>query len=299
MPNIQHLHQHFILRQLDTLLTRKVPVKTVQSFFSRAPSPYYRTPALSADSLVRKHVNLSHHPQLSWKLPRQPRRYQTNQRNAGARPRPDLTSQLGSPPPQPSLTLSERFRKLSREYGWTALGVYVALSALDFPICFLAVRTLGTQRIAEWEQVIIRGFWTVASLPFPGGEEQVRAVFQSAGDGIKSVLVAAGLSQESNNECEKQGRGLVLSKAPGEFPDGAITEQEWSWGVDEAQAAHQDHACKSILSHVTSSDIKTYRVPPVTDPYLKHWLPSSRSHMRSTNRSSSCESHLLQPFYLT
>lgn len=38
-------------------------------------------------------------------------------------------------------------RKLSREYGWSGLGVYLALSALDFPFCYLLVRTLGTERI--------------------------------------------------------------------------------------------------------------------------------------------------------
>lgn len=40
-------------------------------------------------------------------------------------------------------------RKLSREYGWSALGVYLALTALDFPFCYLFVRTLGTDRIGE------------------------------------------------------------------------------------------------------------------------------------------------------
>src|SRR5271156_6171836 len=53
-----------------------------------------------------------------------------------------------------NLSLSQRLRKLSREYGWTALGVYLALSALDFPFCFLAVRTLGTDRIGHWEHAV-------------------------------------------------------------------------------------------------------------------------------------------------
>ena len=47
------------------------------------------------------------------------------------------------------LTLSARFKKLSREYGWTAVGVYFGLSLLDFPFCFLLVRTLGTDRIGR------------------------------------------------------------------------------------------------------------------------------------------------------
>lgn len=47
------------------------------------------------------------------------------------------------------LTLSKRLKKLSREYGWTAVGVYLALSVLDFPFCFLLVRVVGTEKIGE------------------------------------------------------------------------------------------------------------------------------------------------------
>jgi hypothetical protein len=40
-------------------------------------------------------------------------------------------------------------KKLSREYGWSAVGIYLALSVLDFPFCFLLVRTVGTEKIGE------------------------------------------------------------------------------------------------------------------------------------------------------
>ncbi|CZR53162.1 uncharacterized protein PAC_03040 [Phialocephala subalpina] len=46
-------------------------------------------------------------------------------------------------------TLGGRLKKLSREYGWSALGVYLALSALDFPFCYLLVKYLGTERIGD------------------------------------------------------------------------------------------------------------------------------------------------------
>lgn len=49
-----------------------------------------------------------------------------------------------------SLSLSGRFKKLSREYGWSAVGVYFALSVLDFPFCFLLVRVVGTERIGAY-----------------------------------------------------------------------------------------------------------------------------------------------------
>ncbi|KAM7195439.1 N-terminal acetyltransferase 2 [Naviculisporaceae sp. PSN 640] len=54
------------------------------------------------------------------------------------------------------LTLSQRLKKLSREYGWTAVGVYLALSVLDFPFCFLLVRIVGTEKIAAVEEIVVR-----------------------------------------------------------------------------------------------------------------------------------------------
>lgn len=77
----------------------------------------------------------------------------------------DPTPNLGSP--EPSLSLSQRLRKLSREYGWSALGVYLLLSAVDFPFCFIAVRWLGTDRIGRWEHVIVERFWKVVELALP------------------------------------------------------------------------------------------------------------------------------------
>jgi hypothetical protein len=46
-------------------------------------------------------------------------------------------------------TLSGRMKKLIREYGWSVLGVYIFLSAADFPFCYLLVRYLGTDRIGK------------------------------------------------------------------------------------------------------------------------------------------------------
>ena len=38
-------------------------------------------------------------------------------------------------------------KKLSKEYGWVAVGVYFSLSVLDFPFCFLLVKVVGTEKI--------------------------------------------------------------------------------------------------------------------------------------------------------
>ncbi|KAJ5934675.1 hypothetical protein N7466_004222 [Penicillium verhagenii] len=82
----------------------------------------------------------------SVQLPKQ----RTNQRfNSGSANNASEASKEGG-------SLSQRLRKLSREYGWAALGVYLTLSALDFPICFAAVRLLGVERIGHFEHVIVQ-----------------------------------------------------------------------------------------------------------------------------------------------
>ena len=90
----------------------------------------------------------------------------------------DPTPHLNSP--EPSLSLSQRFKKLSREYGWSALGVYLLLTALDLPFCFLAVRWLGTERIGHWEHVIVAWFWKMVPYPLPTTDNAHNAESQTA-----------------------------------------------------------------------------------------------------------------------
>ncbi|KAF1928704.1 uncharacterized protein M421DRAFT_420599 [Didymella exigua CBS 183.55] len=77
----------------------------------------------------------------------------------------DPTPHLGSP--EPAQSLSQKLKALSKEYGWAALGVYLGLSALDFPFCFLAVRLLGTDRIGHYEAVVKDAFWNLVRLVVP------------------------------------------------------------------------------------------------------------------------------------
>lgn len=84
------------------------------------------------------------------------------------------TPHLGSPEPAPSV--SQRLKKLSREYGWTAVGVYLGLSLIDFPLCFMAVRLLGTDRIGHYEHVLKNALWSVVRLVIPdAGKKPVEA----------------------------------------------------------------------------------------------------------------------------
>jgi len=115
-------------------------------------------------------------------------------------------------------------RKLSREYGWAAFGVYMGLSALDFPFCFLAVRALGTERIGQWEHAI------------------VTTVKEAVGKVIP-------LSKEVEGKVE-EGE-VQLKQAVGMKKEAAVTkegEEEWSWGVEEAQKeASKDNASTFLL----------------------------------------------------
>ncbi|KAJ4357773.1 DUF1279 super [Didymosphaeria variabile] len=78
---------------------------------------------------------------------------------------PDPTPHLGSPEPAPSL--SQRLKRLSKQYGWLAVGVYLGLSAVDLPFCYLAVRMLGTERVGHYEHVVVEGVKSLVRIPFP------------------------------------------------------------------------------------------------------------------------------------
>jgi hypothetical protein len=43
----------------------------------------------------------------------------------------------------------------------------MALTALDFPFCFLAVRMIGTDTIGHYEQVVVGALKSVLQVPFP------------------------------------------------------------------------------------------------------------------------------------
>lgn len=139
------------------------------SFASRAAQAVHTFPAQQAQQRLQFHT--------IWRQRNITPRRVRNTRWNSSKPSPDPTPHLGSPK---ALSLSERMRKLSREYGWSAVGVYFALSALDFPFCFLAVRWLGTDRIAHWEHVIIEGFWKVTEMVMPNARQAKDAAVQTA-----------------------------------------------------------------------------------------------------------------------
>jgi N-terminal acetyltransferase 2 len=113
-------------------------------------------------------------------------------------------------------------KKLSREYGYSAVGVYFALSALDFPFCFLAVRMLGTDRIGRWEHNVVEVFFKV--------------VPRSAVDKAWEVIAWPFPAKEV---------------APGSVVDGAVAGDGQDWGVDEAEKNNTgDNASKFMIDNM-------------------------------------------------
>lgn len=59
-------------------------------------------------------------------------------------------------------------KTLSREYGWSALWIYLFLSALDFPFCFAAVRLLGADTIGHYEHLVVESVKGAVGKVWPG-----------------------------------------------------------------------------------------------------------------------------------
>ncbi|OCK81794.1 hypothetical protein K432DRAFT_380962 [Lepidopterella palustris CBS 459.81] len=159
-----------------------------RSFFTSAQPTPHNTKA--SQTLLYRTTRLP--PKNGWSIiPGNIRSPRFNSSKTPQNPKLNPTPHLGSPEPAPSL--SQRLRKLSREYGWSAIGVYLALSALDFPFCFLAVRMLGTDRIGRYEHAVIEAFWEVVQVPFPNlGKQKETEEGQIAGEGAMQATAREG-----------------------------------------------------------------------------------------------------------
>ncbi|KAI5199114.1 hypothetical protein E4T39_06392 [Aureobasidium subglaciale] len=145
-----------------------------------------------------------------------------------SRPNPDPTPQLGSPAPQ--LSFYQRFKQLGKEYGWVVTGVYFGLSALDLPFCFLAVRGLGTDRVARWEHAIVGTI-----------KDAVKAVMPDIGSKVDEVV--------------EETETAVGSPAARE---GNV------WGVPEAEARNKEEASlwtQFVLAYAIHKSFIFVRVP--------------------------------------
>jgi hypothetical protein len=129
-------------------------------------------------------------------------------------------------------------RKLSREYGWAAFGVYMALTILDFPFCFLAVRSLGTERIGHYEHVVLEAF--------------------------KNTF---GLKKDMEGEASPAKEGVVQAAREGEIG--------WADDIEEAEAKNQGAAACMRPIRQTGDDELTCGVAIWTELALAYAIHKS------------------------
>jgi hypothetical protein len=151
-----------------------------RSFALRPPAPFLRTFFTSTQPLARSRIANRTVEQSALLFFRYQRsalgrrfrslRFKSDKQSTQSH---NPTPHLGSPEPAPSI--SQRFKQLSKEYGWTAVAVYLGLSLIDFPFCFLAVRLLGTDRIGHYEDVVKNAFWNVIRLVLPDAGKKLAA----------------------------------------------------------------------------------------------------------------------------
>ncbi|KAL9527150.1 hypothetical protein SMMN14_09152 [Sphaerulina musiva] len=98
-------------------------------------------------------------------------------------------------------TLSGRMKEMSRKYGWTVTGIYLGLSVLDFPFCFLAVKWFGTERVAEIEHTIMDGFWNLAERAMPSLKER-----RLANEAATAAEDAAVEAREAGEQVAEQAK---------------------------------------------------------------------------------------------
>ena len=171
-------HIHYIVQPLcrpTHLATRAESVTLASEPMALFNSSRLRLPRISATSLSRTAPCRSRAPQAQLSHLIRPRfvasrptpsYYRQPKRSYSQPPpsRPNPTPNLNSPEPH---SFTARLKKLSREYGWTVVGVYLALTVADLPLCFLTVNLVGAERVAYAEHVLLDGAKTVIQKVFP------------------------------------------------------------------------------------------------------------------------------------
>ncbi|KAF7513351.1 hypothetical protein GJ744_009772 [Endocarpon pusillum] len=169
---------------------------------------------------VVRHVSSNRLPSINRRHPRTPfsspcftkptRRFYSSQTSGAS----------SSSSSEETLTLSQRMRKLSREYGYAALGVYLGLTALDLPFCYLAVSYLGTERIGRWEHAIMSYVKSIVKWPM-GKEGQ-----EKVDEGAEYVRRKVPLEEEEVEGKETTGKRLLEEDRTPVMDDHGIGEAE-------------------------------------------------------------------------
>jgi len=113
------------------------------------------------------------------------------------------------------------------------------LSALDFPFCFLAVRTLGTDRIGRWEHIVLSYIKSVVpeavfEVKWPWGQQEVEEQVEG-GEHVDGKIDPVDMSAKM--ELEK-GKRILEEKGADYKHEPREGDQFLDHGVHDAEEAN-------------------------------------------------------------
>ncbi|KAF2479851.1 hypothetical protein BDY17DRAFT_256427 [Neohortaea acidophila] len=232
------------IRSLSAHLGHLPPRTGVFRALSPRSSPLRQSLAQRRQPLsTRTRPTLSPSQQIRWRATRwqQP----CKPRHNSGKSSPPAAQEAGS---QASLSLSGRFKELSRKYGWAAVGVYFGLSVLDFPFCFLAVQLIGPDRIGEAEHAVVDWFWNTVGVVFPSMQAEDRALQDAVveAEGREGVVGKAGHHKENASMCiwtqlllaYGVHKSLIFFRVPltaAVTPKVVKTLRSWGWNIGRAE----------------------------------------------------------------
>lgn len=128
--------------------------------------------------------------------------------------------------------LTQRIKYLFRKHGWTALVVYLVLSAADFAACFLVISAIGADRVREAEDWVLghlgwrrqsedgsepAGKWRRAVDGFRERRAAQAAIHPRGQDAHPSPAAAQAVSEGATagevREAERKGRSAASTYA--------------------------------------------------------------------------------------
>jgi len=107
------------------------------------------------------------------------------------------------------------------------LGVYLLLSALDFPFCYLLVRYLGTDRIGEWEHIIVSNVKMI--IP-----ESVKSTWHEWRDSVKQAEHEAFGDEEISDHVEMVGWGVEEADAKNKRDASLATQLALAYAIHKS-----------------------------------------------------------------
>ena len=177
--------------------------------FSSHSLASHRPQPLLAPSLVLHHSR-------SFPLTSRPTSIVTRPASTTTRPSPSTIPNSHAPPPNPEpepepepTSAYARFKRLSKKYGWYAVGVYLALTAVDLSLTFAVVHAFGAERI----EPLFKGVMHQYRVLRYGEPEAIRIEEESRKEAeVKEAEEKAELEKLSPEERKKKQASLWGSR---------------------------------------------------------------------------------------